>query len=406
MEMQQMLDHDCGSANSSQSLAKAPLAGACALCSGGTCGARPGLWGCFSECIGCNPNTCDWTCPHPDKMDTFVDRWREVGGFPARTTKPLRAPNVVDFPTYVPVIQHGYKFDQPLNLPAVALPTFKVLRKRRNGTYGGRSDGSAALRREFGAAPNARVLLVSVARDKHLEAYWRARRLDNVPQQIATMGVDAVTVPNFSFFEDSPRTHLLWNLRRMAKVAEELSDAGVGVIPHVNALIEADWDYWVDLLKAQEQIRFVAKEFQTGLARREAGRRAFDQLCRLQDRVGRALHPILIGGGRFASDLPRHFARFTIVDSVPFMRTLHRQVAMVSEAGNLRWLPQETPQGSSLNALWSLNIEQYRRWLNQRAQYLPASSKRTVSRPYHSGRWSRISKHPVEKQTALPYTFF
>jgi hypothetical protein len=361
----------------------------------------------MTQCIGCTPENCDWTCTNPTKVDTFVDRWREVGGFPAHPTKTLTAPVVSDFPPYIPMVQHGYKFAQPLSLPTVALPTFKVLKRRRNGTYGRQIMGNRALRQEFGVTAGSRVLLVSVAKDKHLEAYWRARRLEDVPRQIAAMGVDAVTIPNFSFFEDAPRTHVLWNLRRMAKVAEELSEAGVAVIPHVNALADADWDYWFNLLTTQPQIRFVAKEFQTGLARKVVGRRAFENLCSLQDRVGRPLHPILIGGGRFASDLPRYFAQFTIIDSIPFMRTINRQVAVISDRGNLRWSLKETPAKEPLNALWSTNIEQYKKWLCHRIQNVPCTQQNTwekSNRPSYNGRWSRFPKPTPENQKPLPYT--
>lgn len=413
MQIQHALDKNEKSEDGAQFLEATLPAGSCASCPVGSCDAQLRLWGDLSECIGCDPRTCDWTCLHPDKVGLFVDRWRQVGGFPPPSTKSLRSPTLEDLPTYVTMIQHGYNFDQPLKMPVVALPTFKAVAKRRDGTYGRRGKGYDALRQQFGLATGVRVLLISVARDRLLEAYWHSRRdfdvpHEDVPHQIAAMGVDAITVPNFSFFEDAPRTHTLWNLRRMSKVAEELSDAGVGVIPHVNALVEADWNYWVDLLIAQPQIRFIAKEFQTGLARHEAAQHAFKQLCRLQDRVGRELHPILIGGGRFASDLPQHFSQFTIVDSVPFMRTIHRQAAINSEAESLRWMPCETPRGEPLDALWSRNIERYQKWLYRRTQCAPTNSIQTASRanrPYFREHLSPGARRSREEQTPLPHIF-
>lgn len=269
---------------------------------------------------------------------------------------------------YIPLLQHEYKLEHPLLPPVVALPTFRVVKPMRGGGYGTRTGGAEALRQRFHLGADTPILLASVARDKHLEAYWRSRRLHDVPRKIAEMGVSAITIPNFSFFQDAPRTHTLWNLRRMALVASELSEAGVGVIPHVNALTVHDWNYWAQLLRSQPQLRFVAKEFQTGLSHHAAGSRAFERLRWLQDEVGRDLHPILIAGGRFLRELPKYFKRFTVVDSVPFLCTMHRkEAAPAPESTGLRWAKRATPPGQCLDELWKHNITKYQNWASRRA---------------------------------------
>lgn len=175
------------------------------------------------------------------------------------------------------MLQHEYKLRNPALPPIVALLTFKVIR-RAGKSYGDLVHGVAELRQHFHLTPESRVLLISVATGDHLEAHWHRGSAHDVPRKIAELGVSAITIPHFSFLEDAPRIHTLWNLRRMAIVAEDLSDAGVGVIPHLNALTQHDWNYRADLLRSQPQFRLVAKEFQTGLAHNRAGDHAFERL--------------------------------------------------------------------------------------------------------------------------------
>ena len=58
----------------------------------------------------------------------------------------------------------------------------------------------------------------------------------DLAQRIANLKFAAVTVPNYSYFTDAPRTDILWNRKRAMIVTEELSAAGALVIPHLNAL--------------------------------------------------------------------------------------------------------------------------------------------------------------------------
>lgn len=342
--------------------------GLCGSCEGllGSCGAPLQLGGCFARCdAGCNPSTCDWTC---QRNDHFVDRLRDVKGLLEAPVQELRAPAIESLPTYIPLVQHEFGLEQPELPPVVALPTSRVFRPMRGGSYGGHYAGADDLRKSFHLSPSTRVLLISVAEDNYLERYWENRTPHDVPRKIAELEIDAMTIPNFSYFDDAPRTHTLWNRRRMAIVAEELSNAGVGVIPHLNALTQHDWDYWAALLRSQPQLRFVTKEFQTGTAEPQIGRRAFERLRWLQDEVERDLHPILVAGSRFLGELPRYFKSFTLVDSVPFMRAQHRHEAQAVAPRNLslRWVKRETAQGEPLDELLGRSLGEYQKWVDSR----------------------------------------
>jgi hypothetical protein len=221
-----------------------------------------------------------------------------------------------------------------------------------------------ALRRRFGLALDSRVLVVSVAMDPKIEEYWRYARKARIGQLISQLDVLGMTVPNFSFFEDAPRPHTLWNRYRMMRSAEALSEDGVAVIPHLNAVVENDWAFWRELLRQQAGLRVVAKEFHTGLAYRDKGLKAVEDLARLQDDVGRVLHPLIVAGGRFAPELARLFDAFTIVDSLPFSQTLMgRKRAIVHPDHRLEWRLEATPRGQKLDERLRYNFAAYRDWL-------------------------------------------
>jgi hypothetical protein len=87
----------------------------------------------------------------------------------------------------------------------------------------------------------------------------------------------------------------------------------------------ADWDFWFDVLSGFPKVRHVAKEFQTGNRRVDVGLPALHELDRLQQRLGRRLHPIAIGGAQYAMFLAQRFDSYTIMDSRPFMTATKRR---------------------------------------------------------------------------------
>jgi len=67
------------------------------------------------------------------------------------------------------------------------------------------------------------------------------------------------------------------------------------------------------------------KEFQTGLRGRSRGLAAIHSFATLQQRFGRRLHPLIIDGVAYTTDLTPHFERITFADSQPFMKAMHRR---------------------------------------------------------------------------------
>jgi hypothetical protein len=322
------------------------------------------IFGCFGSCgTTCTAGaSCDWTCP---MRANFVDRFREIGGL-GRKIGALRPISANALPLYVPMVRHGSKRNYCLTTKVVALSIEDVLKEDRFRGYGPVRGDRGALLDHFGLRPDAQVLVVSVAEDAVLERFWEKRATHGVAQRLATLGLTGMTIPNFSFFSDAPRTHTLWNRGRMLRVAEELSEAGVAVALHLNAIVPEDWDLWARLLIEHPTIRYVAKEFQTGLRNPELSSRALRELAGLQRRVGRELHPIIVGGARLVRELRQEFRAVTFVDSEPFIKTVSRRRAVRRRPGELEWVPEPMPQEAPLDELLEDNIRDYAAHLAER----------------------------------------
>jgi hypothetical protein len=287
----------------------------------------------------------------------------------------------VNLPRYLPMIRHASSRAMPLDVAAVALSIEDVV-KHRGQSYSTVASSASGIREQFGLRHDAEVLLVSVARDRVLERFWAYRRKWFVPRQLKELGLTAITVPNFSSFLDAPRPHSLWNRRRMEIAAAEFAANGLFVVPHLNSLQEDDWRHWQVFLGAHDHLTYVAKEFQTGLRHRDRGERAIADLARLQDRVGRALHPVIVGGAAFAAQLARHFTALTFVDSQPFMKAVKRRRA----AAPGRW---ERSELTNLDQLLALNIQAHQahivREITRGSVGQPATPRRRASPPRASG---------------------
>ena len=325
----------------------------------------------------CRTGGCDWTCPNNRAL--WLQRWSEVGGIHHVAVAPLRPVSPTHLPLYLPVIRHGKRRRRPLNAQTVALSLYEVVGQRRDGRYASITRRAATLRRRFKLRADCRVMLVSVGPDELLERFWRHYRAAGIVEVLAELNLVGATAPNFSFFDDAPRTHSLWNRRRMLQVAEHCSAAGVAVIPHLNASNARDWEYWAAFLREHRNVDCVAKEFQTGLKHRQRGLSAFLALAELQQRLGRALHPVLIGGSRYLSMLGQHFAGCgTVVDSRPFMNTIKRQIAGTSQAdAKLRWRPCPSVPGGRLDTLLDHNLATYQAWVHRQR----GSTSYTASSP-------------------------
>lgn len=319
----------------------------------GGLGSQQAMFGCFSGCGPCGVEQgCDYTCP---RKPGYWRDWAEVGGFDPKQKRDLPSPRIE--PLYVPMIRHGSSRQIELPGDVCAINTFDVVDSQSRPKV----DSGDSLREEFKLSADARVLLVSVNKDRHLERFWRHRDPERLAA-LAQLDLLGMTAPNFSFFDDAPRMHTIRNLWRIVRVAEDLADAGIAPVLHVNGSAPEDWEKWADLLRRAPSATVICKEFQTGLQDPERALRALDGVAGLQESTGRDLHLVVVGGRRLVREVARRFARFTIVDSVPFMAAIMRR-RIVLTGNAVTQVKNPTDRGEALDDLLQDNIRTYTRFV-------------------------------------------
>lgn len=343
-----------------------------------------GLTGCincklFKQCgghqhpiifaIGCANFTGGTGTSYTDDMNPngngkFWTLWDDVRGLVDYSVGPLRSINPRGLPRYVPQLQGRHlRPPRPLNAPVVALRLFQVVGLRPGGGYGLKYSTAAELRSAYHLSPGTRVILVGVDEDPPLERFWHHHRTHGICEALAKLGLE-VTIPNYSFFTCVPRFQILRNRKRILLAAERLSQAGVRVAIHLNAITKPDWAFWLAFLRDHTEVTTVALEFQTGpLANHDVGQQVFDELDELIDRVGRRLHILLVGAARFYVQARERRWDFTVIDSKPFMFAQNRRVLEKSRSGSYSLKLVPTQPGSPVYALFEANLRVYEKML-------------------------------------------
>lgn len=365
--------------------------------------------GCFAHCGPvCIAGGCDQACPFHE--EDYVLKQMEVGGEDYWPPVDLHVPTFEKLPFYIPAIRHGYGRVEPFQGPnkLVALSLYDVLRHSGEvrGTLAQSGDPALVLRERFKLAADSEIVVISTGFDSKLESFAANYGSANIGATLASLRLAGITPPNYSFFRStngSPitRTDVRWNFRRILRACADLSADGIPMIPHLNAETAKDWDDWTRFLAERPQIRFVAKEFQTGLRRGASAELTLKRFTRMQEVLGRRLHPILIGGAQFRRQIAQVFDEFTFVNSVPFMKALHRHVVDLDQDLSTRWIKEATERGEPADAHLRLNVENYSQRLI--GSLKPASSE--VRRP--TDFWELVELHGWrEKVLSENYTRF
>lgn len=326
---------------------------------GGLSNGRP-LLNCFEQ-FCCEDGSCDHVCPY--KPADFRRRMLEIGGLRFDDIPPLHQ-SPIDLPKYIPMIHHAYRRSGDLQADYVALDPYLIFRCR-NGSYRSVVDDSTLLRRHFKIAPNAKVVLRGTAEDRYLEQFWSYRKTDEVVKQIASLGVSMVIGPNYSQFLDVPRTDGLYNRKRQLLCLAEMSDAGISVVPHLSALMPADWTFWTDFLRSNNQLHHVALNFQTGNKNSNEGHKVIDRVRKIQDSIGRPLSLMLIGGAQFIAYAARQLGRFVLIDSEPFAKA-HRRRVFRPDSDKRRWEETWSLERQPIDHILQGNVDGYARWIAAR----------------------------------------
>lgn len=302
----------------------------------------------------CGKPDCDNVCPNNLQYARQVN---EISGFGRRRIGQLQQRDV-RLPAYVPLVQHGYRRESRLLTEAVAISPYRFM-KLKNRLYGSTVKNQSELRAKFGVADHAQLILCGTEKDRPLEMYWAYRERDKAMDAIAALKPDLFIAPNFSMFLDVPRQDNLFNIKRQLLCISELSAAGVSVVPHISATMPQDWENWRSFLAEQTDIQHIAFNFQTGYGELKEGRKAISRLIKLQQSLGRDLSLIMIAGSQFIPDANLHFARLTVIDSTPFLKTTMRRRLVMNGTCKKHWVSSRTELGAPIDNLLQRNVDGY-----------------------------------------------
>jgi hypothetical protein len=324
-------------------------------------------WSCLDACATCDRATCTTVCL--GKPGQFVRDLAEVNGLGTNDIGDLSVTSLVALPRYIPSLQHrSTRLDD--TVPSwIAVPLKRVLSLRAFQKIATRSD----LCRVLSVPESARLLLLGPAQDKYIERYWENRRpRADFPGLLQVVRhFDAAIAPNFSFFLSDPRPQHLFNRKRALLNAQEWARLGVPPIVYLHTITAHDWVFWEQFLCEHTEVGLLAKEFQTGLARRHFGLEAIENASRLQDRIGRPLHFVAIGGAQYTPDIAVRFDAWTVVDSTPFMKAVHRRAFVAGAGRRAYW---RSGKGRSVPLLLSQNIAGYNEWISSHVASAPVKA--------------------------------
>lgn len=288
-----------------------------------------GAWGCQAFCCG-GSSTCDVVCPWNEH---FAEDLLEIRGFKHPIASGIHA-EVRLRDGYLPILQHPLRERPRLRLDRVGLPLRQLLIEDQKGGF--RYPDRGSLLSAFGLTDETEIVVIGADRDRTLERFWRWRKERRYAQHLRSLRVAGVTAPNYSMFLNDPVTQLQFNRKRVAIVATELAESGIRTIPTLQAVSSSDWNFWQHFLNDNPAFDWVALEFQTGNAIKANAERTLGSLEDLQQKLGRALSLVAIGGGRFRGRIAAQHQHFVIADSTPFMKASHYQEGKLIE-GKIRW---------------------------------------------------------------------
>jgi hypothetical protein len=288
----------------------------------------------------------------------FIDRVREVGGLKLETPVAalLKAPKL---PSYVPLLFHGSARVRNLSAPAVAMSLFRFFDKAAECRFGTREDVVQA----FKFVGEARVLLSGVAQDREVERWWKleAKGRMKAIANLRRLGISLVTTPNFSLMVDRPRWDDLHSMRRIASVYHELVSEGQPAALHLNGRTQEDFSRWTEYVAAHPEVTHVAYEFTTGAKNLTRMHQHVRWLIDLAKGAGRRLSIVLRGGVQVIPHLSKYFD-IIFIDTSPFEKAQHRELALINADGQRRWIKRMTPHGVPIDDLFHENVRTSEHW--------------------------------------------
>jgi len=323
-----------------------------ALCGGLNIGV-PSI-SCLDNCCG-GKDSCDVVCCRNNKK--FVEHVREIDGFDLANVPRAPAFPPPKLPSLLPVFFHGNMRANAFDAGPVCLPFFRIVGE------GGhlKCPNESSLRRRFHLGADIPIILSATAKDHAIEAWWNLgfTQKREIILALRDLGVVAVTTPNYSLFTCQPRWDDMHSMKRIAISWEEFQNAGMPAALHLNAATERDSERWAEFAAERPEVVTIAFEFGTGAGRGERRTLHAQRLVRIAQHVGRPMQLLVRGALDQFGVLRAGFQDVSLLDTAAFMKTMHRQRAVVIN-GSMTWRSAATPKGQPLDDLLAHNISAIR----------------------------------------------
>jgi hypothetical protein len=310
------------------------------------------VFDCDSFCVCKDPTKCRHVCRRD--FNTFMNRVREIRGFGFENIPRVNRLDHENLPLVAPVLFNGSSRVGRLRADAVAVKLSDLV-NYRNGKL--RFSSKSSLAAHFKFEESANIIIAGVDKDKLIEPYWGVIHQSKIIGQLSALKPALVTVPNFSSFPHVPRYDNMHNMKRILICWSELVAAGIPASLHINARTDRDWERHLEFIGEREEVRSIAVEFGTGLARRDRGRWYVNKLLSLAYQVPRELHLALRGGANYLGELSRAFGSVTLLDTASFVRAAKRR-RLEWQPGDARvWRRLQMPESEPLDDLLQLNVD-------------------------------------------------
>lgn len=310
-----------------------------------------GFLSCDELCLCKDNSPCNYVCRK--RPANYFRRFKEVNSFELSTIPRVQGPASSPLPSVVPYLDPKRITTQLLPCEAVAVSLYDLVWL---GTGHLKDSSRLDLTKRFGVHPGAAIIASGVAKDDKIERWWTMPDRAAASARLKDLGIDCVTVPNFSLFTDAPREDNLYSMKRIAIVCSEFMKAGVNAALHANARTTFDYNRLATYIAPREEIHTLAFEFGTGCGNASRIDWHVTHLCQLADFVGRPLSLVVRGGILALSKLRQHFSDVTFIDTDSLMRTIKRRRGIELPNGRLKWIPSPTRPGEPLDELLSENI--------------------------------------------------
>jgi hypothetical protein len=293
----------------------------------------------------CGKHDCEMVCPN--SPNHYARRLQEIRGFGLENVRRCAPVQFERIHGYAPLIHHAYSRNGTFPGEIVSLSLYELLDRDGAPKYFSRSD----VARQFRIRTDARLIITGVDVDALLERVWRSTHREAIAVMLKSLEVSLVTSPNFSVYNNVPRSENLYNIKRTALVAQELLELRVPIAIHINACTETDYFRYSEFLAARPEFEAISFEFITGPGYPSRISWHVKKLIELSNFVARPLQLVIRGGTSTLGPLSKAFPNILAIDSDPLQCALRRKRMIFGNDGRVRYVDNKLPKGEPVDDL-------------------------------------------------------